>query len=116
MVDDLIDPSRRQWNLEMIDGLFNTEEADLIKTIPLSCEATEVTSYNYTQVWKAVWSMRAPPKVKMLPWRACREAIPTRRHCSDTPYQQIHTVSGATFPLKVPCTPCGLALNWIQCG
>lgn len=29
-------------------------------------------------MWKAVWSMRAPPKVKMLLWRACREAMPTK--------------------------------------
>ena len=27
--------------MEMIDGLFNTEEAELIKSIPLSCEASE---------------------------------------------------------------------------
>ena len=40
-VDILIDPRRRQWNLEMIDGLFNTEEAELIKIIPLSRETKE---------------------------------------------------------------------------
>ena len=40
-VDVLIDPRRRQWNLEMIDGLFNAEEAKLIKTILLSREAKE---------------------------------------------------------------------------
>ena len=110
-VDILIDPRRRQWNLEMIDGLFNTEEAELIKIIPLSREAKEdvlfwphssdgryscktgyrflkmeeelndepqVTTNDHTQVWKAVWSMRAPPKVKTLLWHACREAMPTK--------------------------------------
>ena len=40
-MDILIDPNRRQWNKEMIDGLFNTKEADLIKKIPLSYEASE---------------------------------------------------------------------------
>nr|POE70420.1 putative disease resistance protein rga3 [Quercus suber] len=40
-VDILIDPSSRQWNEEMLYGLFNTEEAELIKTIPLSNEASE---------------------------------------------------------------------------
>ena len=95
----------------MIDGLFNTEEAELIKIIPLSREAKEdvlfwphssdgryscktgyrflkmeeelndepqVTTNDHTQVWKAVWSMRAPPKVKTLLWHACREAMPTK--------------------------------------
>ena len=40
-VDILIDPSSRKWNVEMVDGLFNTKEADLIKKIPLSREVAE---------------------------------------------------------------------------
>ena len=40
-VDILIDPSSRKWNVEMVDGFFNTEEADLIKKIPLSREVAE---------------------------------------------------------------------------
>ena len=40
-MDILIDPSRRLWNDEMLYRLFNTEEAKLIKTIPLSSEASE---------------------------------------------------------------------------
>ena len=40
-VDILIDPSRRQWIVDMIDRLFNIEEAKLIKSIPLSCKALE---------------------------------------------------------------------------
>ena len=30
------------------------------------------------QVWREVWSMRAPPKVKTLLWRACHEAMPKK--------------------------------------
>ena len=40
-VDILIDPRSRQWNGDMVDGLFNTEEAKIIKSIPLSQEAAE---------------------------------------------------------------------------
>ena len=40
-VDILINPSRRLWNDEMLYGLFNTEEAELIKTILLSSEVSE---------------------------------------------------------------------------
>ena len=35
-VDILIDPRSRQWNVDMVDGLFNTKEAEIIKSIPLS--------------------------------------------------------------------------------
>ena len=35
-VDVLIDPHSRQWNKELVDGLFNEEEAELIKKISLS--------------------------------------------------------------------------------
>ena len=110
-VDILIDPSRRQWNVEMLYGLFNIKEAKLIKTIPLSSEASEdvlfwphssneqyscktghwflkteeelngepqVFTNDEKQLWSGVWSMRVPPKVKTLLWRACREAMLTK--------------------------------------
>ena len=110
-MDILIDPSRRQWNEEMLYGLFNMEEAELIKTIPLSSEASEdvlfwphssngqyscktgyrcikmeeeltgepqVSTNDEKQLWSGVWSMRVPPKVKTLLWRACYEAMPTK--------------------------------------
>ena len=34
--------------------------------------------YEDTQVWKMIWSMNAPQKVKMLLWKACCEAMPTK--------------------------------------
>ena len=40
-VDILIDPRSRQWNGDMVDGLFNIEEAKIIKSIPLSQEGAE---------------------------------------------------------------------------
>ena len=111
-VDILIDPQTRQWNVEMVEGLFNEEEAELIKQIPLSRFAPEdnlfwpfsssglyscKSGYKFlkleeemlerphgsatnedTQVWKQIWSMNVPQKVKMLLWRACHEAMPTK--------------------------------------
>ncbi|XP_075654794.1 uncharacterized protein LOC142624960 [Castanea sativa] len=96
----------------MVEGLFNEEEAEIIKEIPLSRVAAEDTlywpyssnglyncksRYKYlkmeedmmdrthesvntgdTQVWKQIWSMSVPQKVKTLLWRACREAMPTK--------------------------------------
>ena len=111
-VDILIDPQTRQWNVEMVEGLFHEEEAELIKNIPLGrTEAEDVLFWPYssngvyscksgykflkteeelmeraldsattadTQVWKQIWSMNVPQKVKTLLWRACREAMPTK--------------------------------------
>ena len=38
----LINESTRQWNNEMIDGIYTPVEADMIKAIPLSrCEAED---------------------------------------------------------------------------
>ena len=31
-----------------------------------------------TQVWKQIWSMNEPQKVKTLLWRACHEAMPIK--------------------------------------
>jgi len=111
IMDSLIDPDSRQWNKELVEELFNEEEAELIKKIPLSqnapddilywpyssnglyicksgykflkmeeewCETTQVTTNKDTQVWKQIWAMRVPQKVKTMLWRACREAMPTK--------------------------------------
>ena len=40
-VDLLIDPNSRQWIMEVVDGLFALEEADIIKKMPLARGASE---------------------------------------------------------------------------
>ena len=111
-MDILIDPQTRQWNVDMVEGLFHEEEAELINKFPLSCFASEDILYwpyssnglyncksgnkflkmeeelmdrahdlaidEDTQIWKRIWSMNVPQKVKTLLWRACREAMPTK--------------------------------------
>lgn len=44
-MDILIDPHTRQWNVEMVEGLFHEEEAEVIKQIPLSQLASEDILY-----------------------------------------------------------------------
>ena len=36
IVDVLIDPELKQWNNDMLNGLFTPHEADIIKNIPLA--------------------------------------------------------------------------------
>lgn len=44
-MDLLIDPLTRQWNTELIDGIFIPSEANLIKNIPLSRTESEDKIY-----------------------------------------------------------------------
>ncbi|KAL0004551.1 hypothetical protein SO802_012112 [Lithocarpus litseifolius] len=109
-VECLINAETRSWNVEMIDGIFIPQEAELIKKIPLSrCEADdslfwpwspngqyscklgyrflrEEEDFNRLEeppdyekgLWKAVWALEIPNKVKHLLWRACKNSIPTK--------------------------------------
>ena len=40
-VDQLLDESKREWNKDIIDGIFAPEEDELIYRIPLSATASE---------------------------------------------------------------------------
>lgn len=44
-VEDLIDPESRQWNHELIDGIFVPKEAKIIKKIPLARVVVDDTLY-----------------------------------------------------------------------
>ena len=44
-MDSLIDPIKREWISELVDGLFVPEDADIIKKIPLSRAASEDKFY-----------------------------------------------------------------------
>ena len=48
-VATLIEETSRQWNHEMIDGIFTPLEAELIKAIPLSrCEVEDSLFWPFT--------------------------------------------------------------------
>ena len=46
----MIDQSMWQWRADLVDGLFNEEDAELVKSIPLShVEAEDVLFWPYTK-------------------------------------------------------------------
>ena len=48
-VEILIKEDTRQWDYNLINGMFTPEEADLIKSIPLSrCEAEDTLFWPFT--------------------------------------------------------------------
>ena len=111
-VDILIDDETRNWNNDMLDGLFVPSEADFIRNIPLARVVSEDTLYwpithdgcyncksryrflkeesepanpsgfspQEMQLWKGLWSLKIPNKVKNLVWRACRNSLPTKEN------------------------------------
>ena len=107
-VEILIEESQRQWNHSLIDGIFTSDEAALIKSIPLSRVVkadslfwpftnndvyTSQSSYQFLkreasnehpltdpQHEKDLWSFNVSNKVKNLLWRACRKSLPSKQN------------------------------------
>ena len=106
----LIEENSRQWNHELIDGIFTPLEAELIKALPLSqLEAEDNLFWPFTgsgiyssksgyrflkaegqpvddeqqrardsSLWRTIWPVPVPNKIKNLMWRACRNSLPTK--------------------------------------
>ncbi|KAL0002556.1 hypothetical protein SO802_016337 [Lithocarpus litseifolius] len=90
--------------------MFTPEEAELIKSIPLSrCEVEDTLFWPFTSngvytsksgyrflkaevqtewdeeqmthdkvLWRTLWSLQVPKKIKNLVWRACKNSLPTK--------------------------------------
>ena len=111
-VNDLIDPVLKQWDASLLQGLFSSQEVELIMSIPLcrtyiedkliwpytssgnyivkfgynflaTTETDQTITANPRQdggIWKLVWSLSIPNKVKNFLWRVCKEASPVKRN------------------------------------
>lgn len=119
MVSDLINGDTARWKTDLIHSYFDEETADNILAIPISDINQSDTLYwayskngvntvrsaywfgmesNYAttninedhSLWKRIWSITGPPKMKHFLWRACKGSLPVnverhRRHWTENP-------------------------------
>lgn len=105
-VQNLMIPSSREWNHEIIVNIFEDRDAKAILEIPLRqwhIHDTRIWNFskdgNYTVKtgyhvamsldenlesrriqgnWNSLWKIKVPQKINQFLWRACRECLPNR--------------------------------------
>ena len=99
-VSCLMMPNQRIWNYEVVSDLFNARDKELILQIPLSSRRDNdawywqanprgcymVRSYykllnpivpdSFSGVWRKLWRLNVPSKVKNFIWRAAKNVLP----------------------------------------
>ncbi|TXG66312.1 hypothetical protein EZV62_007587 [Acer yangbiense] len=55
------------WHSDLVRQCFSADEADIILSIPLS-----ISSNGPLPIWKALWQLQLPSKVKVFCWRVCK--------------------------------------------
>ena len=104
MVSMLIDTTAHCWNESQVCYLFEAESTEAILSIPLAAsrqedkliwvpnakgEFTSKSTYNIAnphpnqsslsdKMWKNIWKIRVPERVKMLLWRIATNTIPVK--------------------------------------
>ncbi|XP_060965763.1 uncharacterized protein LOC133034618 [Cannabis sativa] len=104
-VSNILTPDGSRWDVEILDDLFVDRDKHLIMSIPLSDNNLEdhfvwsketsgfysvKSAYNLLQrlkggwhesndnnFWSKLWSLKLPPKIKNLMWRAAVGCLPT---------------------------------------
>ncbi|KAL8119749.1 hypothetical protein AgCh_017015 [Apium graveolens] len=100
-VRSLMDETGKRWDVEVIDDIFNTRDAELIKRIPIPMvdkqdtwfwilddkgEFSVKSAYRWLQgefenihqrFWHKLWSLKLPGNVTHFLWRVCKGCLPT---------------------------------------
>ena len=72
-----VTPDRQVW-LPSANGDFSTQSAyQLLATSSRAANPSSSSNSRGKSLWKGIWNLQAPQKVKHLLWRAANEAIPT---------------------------------------
>lgn len=100
-VSSLLVPNQRAWDYDLVLDLFNARDKELILQIPLSSRRNDdvwywladsrgcysvrscynvlhsLTPGPFTDVWRKLWNLNVPNKVKNFVWRAATNVLPT---------------------------------------
>ncbi|KAH9718961.1 reverse transcriptase domain-containing protein [Citrus sinensis] len=100
-VDCLMVPNQRIWDFDVVSDLFNARDKELILQIPLSSRRDNdawywqanprgcytvrscykllnpITSDSFAGVWRKLWRLNVPSKIKNFIWRAAKNVLPT---------------------------------------
>ncbi|KAH9717145.1 putative reverse transcriptase/RNA-dependent DNA polymerase [Citrus sinensis] len=101
-VSSLMMPHQRAWDYDAISDIFNLRDKELILKVPLSSRREEddvwywmadsrgcysvrscykvlnpITPGSFADVWRKLWNLKVPKKVKNFIWRAAHNVLPT---------------------------------------
>ncbi|XP_040996168.1 uncharacterized protein LOC121242360 [Juglans microcarpa x Juglans regia] len=66
------------WRHEK-NGAFNVRSGyRFFKNLTNGDTADSSNAYEEQKMWKAIWKMRVPNKVRVFAWRACKESLPSK--------------------------------------
>ncbi|CAN1314816.1 Putative ribonuclease H protein At1g65750 [Linum perenne] len=105
-VNDIWIPGTKQWDIKLIEELFNERDAKAISEMPLgrstepdqaiwhfskngvvsvrsayrvwTDQMSTITLHHSEGHWEGLWNIHSPPKAKIMAWRLARNIIPTR--------------------------------------
>ncbi|KAF5468064.1 hypothetical protein F2P56_012246 [Juglans regia] len=116
-VDQLLNCQTRWWDVEKVSALFNPKIAEDILRIVKKIGSFNVKSaYNlfrdrsndksgecssfsrHETLWKYVWKMPLPNKIKVFTWRACKEGLSTKLNLKK---RRVKTKGSCCFCKKV---------------
>ncbi|XP_019175665.1 PREDICTED: uncharacterized protein LOC109170987 [Ipomoea nil] len=100
-VNDLILNDTHDYNVELLNSLFDNRDVELIMKIPVSCNfedhwcwkgdlrglyfvsrgyrllSGEVAGGNRNGAWQAIWRLKIPPNIRNFLWRYLHGVVPT---------------------------------------
>ena len=143
-VECLINKGTRTWNATMVDGIFAPQEVEEIKNIPLARKETEDTLYwpweqdgktgyrflkedevgfqvsehqdHEKELWKKIWTLECPNKVRNLIWRACRNSLPSKCNLMRRTIITEQRCDRCKEEMKTLCMRYGVTRGWTKYG